>query len=251
MGGRVRRRSTISASKGVSFDRYGTGLLTGNCKPVNRLPLPLGSNGIRASFEGYSSRQSAVMGEIEKTSNAFDLYSRVTIRRSSASTYCVSLSGCPWPAGHRCADFCAQNQPRWRLAFGCFRPSTVSPLDSVTQRPFAWWAVTLADFTQHSSDGIVKKSGFSPAMAQDMNTLATIIKMSVTTGSSSDRTEPNLWQFRAFSCSRNYCLHALKASFVLPSLSIGVSRNQFCEQAKHYFAKEELRGWRVGLGARV
>jgi hypothetical protein len=34
VGGRVRRRSAISASKGVSFDRYGIGP-PGNFKPIN------------------------------------------------------------------------------------------------------------------------------------------------------------------------------------------------------------------------
>jgi len=109
--------------------------------------------------------------KLERTWNKFQLCSNFTIGRSAASTYCVSLSGCPWPAGHLCADFCAQNQPRWPLALGCFRPHTVT-------RPFAPRAATLADFTQHSSDGIVKNSGFSAALAPDMNMLATIIKMS-------------------------------------------------------------------------
>ena len=107
-------------------------------------------------------------------------------------------------------------------------------LNSVTQ-PFARAGATLPDFTQHSSDGIVTKSGFNPASAPDMKMLATIIKNSVTTGWS---TKVAIGLSQTFSnsahlfCSRNYCLRAFKESFVLPSLSIGVSRNRFCEQAE-------------------
>ena len=75
------------------------------------------------------------MGEIEKTSNAFDLYSMFTICRSGASTYCVSLSGCPWPAGHRCAEFCAQSS---RVSGRLLQAdSAVTKFhETVTHRPF-------------------------------------------------------------------------------------------------------------------
>ena len=46
MGGRVRRSWAISASKGVSFDRYGIGP-PGNSKPIKRLSIPLA----RIAFE--------------------------------------------------------------------------------------------------------------------------------------------------------------------------------------------------------
>jgi hypothetical protein len=109
----------------------------------------------------------------------FSQYVEAALRRI------VSLSGCPWPAGHLCADFCAQTRSRLTAGFRLFRPHTVSPKQRHSET-FARRAATIADFTQHSSDGIVKKRFFSLAIAPDMNMLATIIKMSVAAGSSSN-----------------------------------------------------------------
>ena len=91
VGGRVRRRSAISASKGVSFDRYGMGApweLQANQSTIHSAS----SNGIRASFEVYSNDRRAHTGEIEKSSNVirsiFDVHNTSKLR---LDVLCLSL----------------------------------------------------------------------------------------------------------------------------------------------------------------
>ena len=97
--------------------------------------------------------------KLERTWNKFQLRSNFTIGRSVASTYCVSLSGCPWPLGYLCADFCAQNQPRWPQAVSCFRAHMTSPRQCSSRDPSRGGQPHLRTSLQHSSDGTVKKSG--------------------------------------------------------------------------------------------
>jgi hypothetical protein len=96
---------------------------------------------------------------LEQVPTSFQLRSNFTIGRSVASTYCVSLSGCPWPLGYLCADFCAQNQPRWPQALSCFRAHTTSPRQCSSRDPSRGGQPHSRTSLQHSSDGTVKKSG--------------------------------------------------------------------------------------------
>ena len=66
--------------EGSELRSIGHGAFHGKLQASQSTTHSAGSNGIRTSFEGYSSHQSTVMGEIEKTSNAFDLYSMFTMR---------------------------------------------------------------------------------------------------------------------------------------------------------------------------